>query len=302
MNNQTLLPQIIALAKQAGDAIMSVYLHTENGKQGGTKSAAHEGERLVDSGLSPIRGSAQLQSQGLGLVVQYKKDDSPLTQADLASHEVLVRGLSMLTPEIPILSEEGSDIPYEVRAQWKTFWLLDPLDGTKEFIQRNGDFTVNVALIQDGAPILGVVFAPAQQRLYYAAEGVGAFLQQANDEPCPLYVEEPTAKALRVVVSRSHAGAETEVFLEKLRAVWQQNVEVVSVGSSLKLCYIADRSAHLYPRFGPTMEWDIAAAQCIVEQAGGVVFDLQRERLTYNKPDLHNPYFMAACDEWLITP
>jgi 3'(2'), 5'-bisphosphate nucleotidase len=265
MSNQALLPPLLLLAKQAGEAIMAVY-------------------------------------QAITPEVQYKKDDSPVTKADLASHELLVKGLSALTPHTPILSEEASDIPYEIRSQWKTFWLLDPLDGTKEFIQRNGDFTVNIALIQDGAPILGVVYAPARQQLYYAGVGLGAFLQYANEEPRALSVATPTAGPLRVVVSRSHAGAETEAFIEKLRAQWKHQIEVVSVGSSLKLCYIADQSAHLYPRLGPTMEWDIAAAQCIVEQAGGVVLNLQRERLSYNKPDLHNSYFVAACYTELINP
>jgi 3'(2'), 5'-bisphosphate nucleotidase len=263
MNNQKLVEDCIALAKKAGDAILEVY-------------------------------------QAASAEVQYKKDDSPLTKADLASHKVLVDGLSALTPEIPILSEEDSEISYEVRSQWETFWLLDPLDGTKEFIQRNGDFTVNIALIQKNAPTIGIVYAPVRQQMYYAGVGLGSFLQYANAEPIKLYVEEPTAGPLRVVVSRSHAGAETEAFVEKLRSKWNQNVEVVSVGSSLKLCYIADKSAHVYPRLGPTMEWDIAAAQCVVEQAGGVVLDLQKNRLVYNKPDLHNPYFIAATSELIM--
>ena len=264
MNNQALLTPLLALAKQAGDAIMEIY-------------------------------------QATSTEVQYKQDDSPLTKADLASHEILVKGLTALTPEIPILSEEGKDIAYGVRSHWKTFWLLDPLDGTKEFIQKNGDFTVNIALIQDGAPVLGVVYAPALRRLYYAGVGLGAFSRHADEEPRSISVwggDFFRVTRLRLVVSRSHAGAETEAFLDKLRARF--TIEQVSAGSSLKLCYVAENEAQLYPRLGPTMEWDIAAAHCIVEQAGGYVRDLHNKPLSYNKPDLHNPYFMVCFSDEVI--
>jgi len=254
---QSLTPTLLKLAAEAGEAIMAIY------------------------------------SQGEVEVAQ-KEDQSPLTQADLASNAVIVEGLKSIEPQVPILSEESKTIPYPERQGWSPFWLVDPLDGTKEFIKRNGEFTVNIALVENGSPVFGVVHAPAIQTSYWGLAGVGSFKQTSADpEPQPLTTRTYPEPILKIVASRSHAGAETEAFLEKLKQA-QGDLEVVSIGSSMKLCLVADGSAHLYPRFGPTMEWDTAAAQCVVEQAGGRVTDMQGQPLRYNKSDLLNPYFMVA--------
>ncbi len=242
--------------------------------------------------LSEAAGRAILQVyQQEQLQVRAKADDSPLTEADLASHHLILRGLQDLTPGIPVLSEESGGIPYSERQQWRRFWLVDPLDGTKEFINRNGQFTVNIALVEEGIPILGVVHAPVLNLTYRAARKLGAYKGDTRIRTRP-YPEE----FLKVVASRSHANPETEQFLDKLRTRYGP-LEVSSLGSSLKFCLVAEGSAHLYPRFGPTLEWDTAAAQCVVEQAGGTVTNLAGDPLRYNKPDLHNPPFMAAAED-----
>jgi 3'(2'), 5'-bisphosphate nucleotidase len=247
----TLLPEVVALAQRAGAAVMEVYArHTVGARD--------------------------------------KAPGSPVTDADLASHDVIVAGLRALTPEVPVLSEESASVAYAVRREWPAFWLVDPLDGTKEFISRNGEFTVNIALVDGRQPVLGVVHAPAVGATYFAAKGVGAFKAEAG-APRPIGAGTERAPRLRVVASRSHSGPETEAFLARLGAV-----DRVSMGSSLKLCLVAEGQAHLYPRFGPTMEWDTAAAQCVVEIAGGAVTDLGGRPLVYNKPDLHNPGFMVS--------
>lgn len=228
--------------------------------------------------------------------VELKSDDSPLTRADIAAHNVIVAALEQLTPEIPVLSEESREIPYETRKAWSTFWLVDPLDGTKEFIKRNGEFTVNIALIKDGKPILGVVYAPVLNRSYYGAEGLGAFLKQDEAPAEAIHVADHRGQSLKVVASRSHAGPDLQGFLDSLG-----DYDVVSMGSSLKLCLVAEGAAHLYPRLGPTMEWDTAAAHAVVNAAGGQVNDLENEPLQYNKQNLLNPYFMVSGEpayEW----
>ena len=252
-----ILKPTLKLAKQAGRAILEVYQQTE-------------------------------------VKTTYKDDKSPLTAADLASHNVLVAGLNKLTPEIPILSEESKTIAIEERQSWRRFWLLDPLDGTKEFIKRNGEFTVNIALIESGVPVLGVVYAPVLNTAYWGLTGQGAFKQVDNNEPQAIEVQLYKEGALKLVASRSHANAETVEFIDKLKADF--SVETLSIGSSLKLCLVAEGKAHIYPRFGPTMEWDTAAAQCVVEQAKGKVSTLQGEPLRYNKDDLLNPYFIVSND------
>jgi len=225
----------------------------------------------------------------------YKADDSPLTRADMVSHHLILNALQTLEPKLPVLSEESKARPYEERQQWSAFWLVDPIDGTKEFIKRNGEFTVNIALVVNGVPELGVVYAPALHTTYSAAQGVGAFKQTSEMNSITIRTTEKqeSGTALKVVASRSHAGPETESFLANLKQSVGE-VETLSVGSSLKLCLVAEGVAQLYPRFGPTMEWDTAAAQCVVEQAGGAVSDLQGQRLHYNKPNLLNPYFMVS--------
>jgi 3'(2'), 5'-bisphosphate nucleotidase len=255
-----LLANVVKLAHQAGDAILSVY-------------------------------SEQFE-------VTHKTDQSPLTVADLRSHEIISKGLRALTPELPVLSEEASDISFEQRRQWTRYWLVDPLDGTKEFVSRNGEFTVNIALIDDHAPVLGVVHVPVTSTTYTGATGVGAFKQVDGQAPTPLRVCSPANSPLRIVGSRSHRGDSLDQYLPKLGPY-----ELVAVGSSLKFCLVAEGSADFYPRFGPTSEWDTAAAQAVVEAAGGAVVKTNGEPLRYNtKADLLNPHFLVYGDrgrDWL---
>ena len=218
-----------------------------------------------------------------------KSDHSPLTRADLQSHHLIVKGLQGLSPHYPILSEEAADIPYEVRSTWSTYWLVDPLDGTKEFIKRNGEFTVNIALIHHHQPLLGVVLAPVPERLYFAAMGQGAYRSVAGQPPVRLQVGGTEEGPWRLIGSRSHGSNEWDRFLETVGPYVLE-----TVGSSLKFCRIAEASADLYPRFGPTSEWDTAAAHAIVLEAGGTVCDLQGVELLYNmKPSLLNPFFLV---------
>ena len=223
--------------------------------------------------------------------VAVKEDFSPLTQADLASHRHIVAGLERLEPELPVLSEESQGITYDERRHWDTFWLVDPLDGTKEFLRRNGEFTINIALIRGHRPVLGVVHLPVSGRMYWAAEGEGAF-RSANGETVRLQAAQTVGRPVKVVASRSHASTPTVVFLDRMAR--EHDVAVVSRGSALKLCMVAEGEADLYPRLAPTMEWDTAAAQCVVEQAGGHVTTLGNQPLRYNKEDLLNPFFMVA--------
>ncbi len=229
--------------------------------------------------------------------VQTKDDRSPLTAADLASHKRIVAGLEKLTPDIPVLSEESSQIPFDTRRHWNPYWLVDPLDGTKEFIKRNGEFTVNIALIRDHAPVLGVVHVPVKNVDYYGAEGLGAFRQTGDEAAQPIRVANASGQT-RVVGSRSHRGASLDAYLDRLG-----DHEMVPMGSSLKFCVVAEGSADVYPRLGPTSEWDTAAAQAVVEAAGGQVVDLAGKRIAYNaKADILNPHFIVIGDtsrDWL---
>jgi len=221
--------------------------------------------------------------------VEHKEDRSPLTEADRAAHEIITTQLEALTPDIPVLSEDSAAVNYETRAGWKRFWLVDPLDGTKEFINRNGEFTVNIALIDGTRPVLGVVYVPVPALTYYACAGQGAYKQKGECAIQPTRVRRFAGGKPIVVASRSHAGPETEAFLRNLG-----EHDVVSMGSALKLCLVAEGAADVYPRLGPTMEWDTAAAQCVVEAAGGRVTDLHRQPLVYNKPSLLNPWFLVS--------
>lgn len=218
-----------------------------------------------------------------------KADNSPLTLADLAAHKVIVAGLGKLESGYPILSEEDANIPYAERSKWTHFWLVDPLDGTKEFLKRNGEFTVNIALIEHGVPVLGVVYAPVLDVCYFAARGNGAFVQRGAQPPQSIRTIAHTAGAtIKVVASRSHSDERTAALLKKLG-----EHECISMGSSLKLCLVAEAAAHFYPRLGPTMEWDTAAAHAVVNEAGGMVCDVAQQPLRYNKEDLHNPEFLV---------
>jgi 3'(2'), 5'-bisphosphate nucleotidase len=229
--------------------------------------------------------------------VQIKGDDSPLTKADLAAHNVIVESLQAFTPNIPILSEESTEISFEERRSWKKYWLVDPLDGTKEFIKKNGEFTVNIALIEEGNPTLSVVYVPVTGIAYTAAKGYGAFKKSDGNRE-QITTHKPARNIPIVVGSRSHISADVQTYLEKLG-----NHELTAMGSSLKFCLVAEGKADLYPRLGLTSEWDTAAAQCIVEQAGGHVVTMDNKPLTYNTKDsLLNPYFMVYGDankEWI---
>lgn len=224
--------------------------------------------------------------------VQEKADRSPLTAADLAAHHIILAGLEALTPDIPVLSEESASLPFAERRRWNRYWLVDPLDGTREFIKRNGEFTVNIALIEEGIPALGVVHVPVTHTTYSAARGLGAFKQVAAAASRPLHVRSLDGGPVMVVGSRSHRGSSLDSFLERLG-----EHEMVGMGSSLKLCLVAEGIADIYPRLGPTSEWDTAAAQCVVEQAGGFVTTTGMQPLRYNTKDsLLNPFFLVFGD------
>lgn len=249
---QRLLPQVVALAETAGAAIMRIYAEADLG-------------------------------------VSRKADESPLTRADLAAHQIIVRGLQELTPDIPVLSEESAARPYDERQTWAHFWLVDPLDGTKEFIKRNGEFTVNIALIEQGRPILGAVYAPALAVCYFGARGAGASVRREGVTQAISACRFTQGQPVRVVASRSHADPRTAALIGQLG-----EHQCVSMGSSLKLCLVAEGRADVYPRLAPTMEWDTAAAHAVVLEAGGAVFDLGGDELRYGKADLHNPEFVVC--------
>ncbi|MDT8389212.1 MAG: 3'(2'),5'-bisphosphate nucleotidase CysQ [Lentisphaeria bacterium] len=259
--------------------------------------------------LSTRAGAAIMAVYTQDFHVETKADASPLTAADLAAHTVICDGLNALSTD-PVLSEESQGIAYEDRAAWTRFWLVDPLDGTKEFIKRNGEFTVNIALISGGAPVAGFVFAPVLKKLYCGLFGVGAFVTSVAPGEAvaaitdfarvpEAYTRLPkpsTAPAgtLRVVASRSHRNQETDDLIARL-SVGHTTTEIVSSGSSLKLCLVAAGEADVYPRLGPTMEWDTGAAQAIVEAAGKTCVEFNSQKpLRYNKENLLNPYFIVS--------
>jgi len=249
--NEGDLTEIVKLAKQAGEAILLVY-------------------RQQDFGTT------------------YKEDRSPLTQADLAAHHMIVDALQKRWPKVPVLSEESTSVPYAERREWESYWLIDPLDGTKEFVKRSDEFTVNIALIRNSVPVMGVVYAPALDLVYYAAGRTGAFKSQGTGEAEAIAVSDYRDRRLKIAVSRSHAGATLTSFLEKIPPH-----DLIRMGSSLKICLVAEGAADLYPRLGRTMEWDTAAAHAIVSAAGGSVTNRQGESLHYNKADLANPDFFV---------
>ncbi len=251
----TLLPELLQLAKNAGNAIMQVYNQPASFTQ-----------------------------------VTLKSDQSPLTQADQAAHEIIAAGLALLTPGIPVMSEEGKLIPYEERRAWKYYWCVDPLDGTKEFISRNGEFTVNIALMANNKPTAGIIYAPVPDELYYTDGQNGAYKQTNNQAPVKLQVTGKTNN-LVVVKSRSHNAPEEITFLEQFPVANE-----VRIGSALKFCLIAEGVAQLYYRHGPTMEWDTAAGQAILAQAGGQLTQPNGKPFPYNKPNLVNGSFL--CTGW----
>jgi 3'(2'), 5'-bisphosphate nucleotidase len=233
-------------------------------------------------------GAAIMQVYGAAFAVQHKDDNSPLTAADLESQRIITEGLERITPDIPILSEESAAAPWATRQTWRELWVLDPLDGTREFVKRNGEFTINIALVVEHEPLLGVVAAPAQGLLFWGAAGVGAFSQHAGAERRRIYTV-PPQQPLRVVGSRSHASPQTAEYLKRLGPH-----VITGIGSSLKFCLLAEGKADLYPRFGATSEWDTAAGQAVLEAAGGHVTRMDGHRLRYNCRDsVINDNFVA---------
>lgn len=248
---------LLKIAKEAGDAIMEIYADESS------------------------------------FQVEMKDDNSPLTKADKASNAVICNGLENLSTQYPIVSEENKAVDYQERKDYERYWLLDPLDGTKEFIKRNGEFTVNIALIEGGRSIMGVVYAPVLDEMYWAIKGEGAYLiKDGNETKLESNTFSKTDEGLRVVCSRSHLNEGTQQFVDELKSP-----ELVSKGSSLKFLILAKGDAELYPRIAPTMEWDTAAAQIVLEEAGGTVTQHNStEPLMYNKEDLLNPFFVATAN------
>ena len=264
---------------------------------------------LIDAVFAAKKASdAILEVYGSAFSFEQKDDRSPLTLADMRSHDVIAAQLnSRQAVKLPLLSEEGRDIPYGERKAWEYYWLVDPLDGTKEFIKRNGEFTVNIALMYRDRPVMGVILVPVKDIIYFAAEGTGAFMLSGTSLlKSSLTFEELKGAAVRLpmktateartftaIASRSHLSGETSSFLDGLKKE-HGGIEIVSAGSSLKFCLVAEGAADVYPRFAPTMEWDTAAGQAIVEQAGGSVLQHGTDGpLRYNKENLLNPWFIV---------
>lgn len=228
--------------------------------------------------------------------IDHKDDGSPVTTADVRAHELICAELSAMTPEIPLLSEEAPHVSVSERQQWSHFWLIDPLDGTKEFIQRNGEFTVNIALIEGTRPVLGVVHTPVQSLTHFGSRGAGAY-RAVGDAPAEQISScRYDGAQVRMVASRSHSGAPVVAFRDALALESGAPVDVVNMGSALKVCLVAEGQANVYPRLGPTSEWDTAAAHSVLSEAGGGIVDLDGNALRYNKTDLLNPWFIAFGD------
>ena len=241
--------RVITVARQAGEAILEIY-----------------------------------NKEDLG--IELKADESPLTLADKEAHKIIVAGLK--ATGLPLLSEEGKSIAFEERQKWLEFWMVDPVDGTKEFIKRNGEFTVNIALIRDGKPVFGVVYAPVLDKLYYGGTGIGAFMINKGEIKA-LEKSDKSPEVVRIVASRSHLNQDTQDFIDQF-----EETDIVSMGSSLKFMLIAEGLADIYPRFAPTMEWDTAAAHGVLSGLGiDVIEPTSKQSLKYNKKDLLNPYFIV---------
>lgn len=225
--------------------------------------------------------------------IEHKDDRSPLTEADMVAHHTIVAGLQSLTPRVPVLSEEETTIPFSERSLWQSYWLVDPLDGTREFIKRNGEFTVNIALIANHEAVLGVIYVPVSGVCYFASRGRGAYRKDPGKEVQPIRVRPWNGGHITVAGSRSHRDERFGRFLEQF-----DDHAIISMGSSLKSCLVAEGKADIYVRLGPTSEWDTAAAQCVVEEAGGKLLDTAMQPLRYNtKESLLNPYFIVCGDE-----
>lgn len=252
LNSAALLPEVISIAQQAGVAAMEIYNKDFN--------------------------------------IEYKGDDSPVTDADLAAHKVIVAGLKKLTPDTPILSEESAGISWQERQQWQAYWLVDPIDGTKEFIKKNGEFTVNIALIVDAKPVLGVVDAPALSQTYYAEHSLGAFKRDGDNTQTLSVSLKENKGTIKVVGSRSHPSPDLAKYLTQFEAV-----DMVPKGSSLKLCLVAEGVADIYPRLGLTSEWDTGAGHAVAKIAGANITQLDGSPLLYNQKESYlNPFFIVS--------
>ncbi len=227
------------------------------------------------------------------LPVTTKANHTPLTKADLAAHQLIEEKLKKLTPNIPFLSEESREIPFEIRRQWDCYWLVDPLDGTKEFLEGNGEFAVNISLILNHRCVLGVIYQPTTEDCFYAADGLGAYWHTMEGKEIKLHTRKYNEESVEVLISRHH----TPKWLTEQLENSELNFHFHGVGSSLKFCRLAAGVADVYPRMGPTSEWDTAAGQCILEEAGGAILDLSGKPLQYNtKDNLDNPPFLAVAD------
>jgi 3'(2'), 5'-bisphosphate nucleotidase len=244
--------------------------------------------------IARLAGEEVLRYYGGALSVDYKVDASPLTQADRASDMLIRTQLGDLFPDVPVLSEESDRGSVDEWRTWKRYWLVDPLDGTKEFIKQTGEFTINIALIDSGRPVLGVVYVPVTGLTYYAEKGDGAHVLLHGEEPRAIRTRAADPERMVVVVSRDHAGAREQALIDKI-----SHVSTTSMGSSLKFCLVAEGKADLYPRFGRTLSWDTAAAQCVVEEAGGLLLDLEGRRLGYDRETLANPFLITVGDPHL---
>jgi len=252
--DDALLEAVIALAKHAGEEIMAIY--------------------------------------DTDYAIEHKEDQTPLTEADMAAHHLIDAGLRELTPDIPILSEESANIPFAERQTWQQYWLVDPLDGTREFIKRNGEFCVNIALIDNHDSVLGVIYVPVTKTHYYARQNQGAWRCQDNAAPKRIHSRSPCPEKPMIAGSRSYRGDSLNAFLAHLG-----DYEIISMGSAIKSCLVAEGQCDLYPRLGPTSEWDTAAAHCVVTEAGGQITDTQMQVLRYNtKDELLNPHFFVSGD------
>ena len=256
-DNTYMIQELVTIVKNAGDIILKVYNDSDFG-------------------------------------VEIKDDNSPLTKADTLASDYICDKLKELYPNIPIICEETGDVPYKIRKDWTTFWLVDPLDGTKEFIKKNGEFTVNIGLISKQEPIIGVVGIPCQSKIYYAEKGNGAYVlnlrrnRVTKIKAAKFEQNDP----INVACSRSHMNDDTKKYLERYNVA-----NMIEIGSSIKLLYCADGTAHLYPRLHPTMEWDIAAADAILREAGGKTKLLNGSEMTYNKESLLNPSFICSSNK-----
>lgn len=239
-------------------------------------------------------GEAIMRVYAKQISVEYKSDHSPLTEADLEANKHIVQQLRQRFPDIPIISEETREVAFEERKHWQSCWVVDPLDGTKEFINRNGEFTVNIALVEGGEPVFGVVHVPAQGISYYTGDDGNAWRKDADGSLSRINVSPPDVNAALIVVgSRSHGSAEVDSYVSELSERYPK-MQFRAAGSALKFCLVAEGSAHLYPRFGPTMEWDTAAGHAVVVAAGGTVTDADTgQPLRYNKSNLLNPFFLV---------